>query len=145
MYTELRTDILQRLLIFFSRTPGFAYTVVFSIFFAIYLSLSFDPRYLYYYSIIAGAGFLSGLYADKNAVNQTVTAMKISGATYMSLRWILLIVFLVRAILSITIVFLWTVWRFRSADAAALTATIFLSLVFSAVLFVEYSLRWWQA
>jgi len=145
MYAELRTDILQRLVVFFSRTPGFTYTVIFSIFFAIYLSLSFDPHYLYYYPIIAGAGFLSGLYADKNVVNQTVTAMKISGATYMSLRWVLLVVFLVRAILSIIIVFLLTAWRFRLSDAAALTATIFLSLLFSAVLFVEYSLRWWQA
>jgi len=145
MYAELRTDILQRLLIFFSRTPGFVYTVIFSIFFATYLSLSFDPHYLYYYSIIASAGYLSGLYADKNAVNQTITAMKISGATYMSLRWILLVAFLVRAILSVVIVFLLTAWRFRLVDVAAMAATIFLSLIFSAVLFVEYSLRWWQA
>jgi len=144
MYTELRTDILQRLVVFFSRTSGFAYTFIFSIFFAIYLSLSFDPHYLYYYSIIAGAGFLSGLYADKNAVNQTITAMKISGATYMSLRWILLVAFLVRAILSIAIVFLLAAWRFRLAYTAALTVTISLSMIFSAVLFVEYSLRWWQ-
>jgi len=145
MYAELRTDILQRLVVFFSRTPGFAYTVIFSIFFAIYLSLSFDPHYLCYYPIIAGAGFLSGLYADKNAVNQIVTAMKISGAAYMGLRWILLVAFLVRATISITIVFLLTAWRFRLADVATLTVTISLSLIFSAVLFVEYSLRWWQA